>query len=362
MKRTSLYTLDEVKDIESFNNREDCIIQLFEDRREPDFYFIPNRGFIAKLSNVFIKGNIINNIDYFEVGRREDSINVNSNFKNEITEEDKKNAERRKAGYFISYPRDGNYNMFVFTSLIKLLYLDLINYRDIKDVIVSGKEGGQGKEISYIEDHIKMFNLNVIPQNRTYYYETLIIPGSIFSSFTYSITDINPFFSKFYNLCKIYAKEKKDNIVFIARDPSENGDDPKRHLKNIDDIILNLKKINVETYFFSKLSVQEKSEILHNAKGIIVESGASTTNVIFTPKTCKVLFIANPDWDKSKNPSGIKDLNHWYRYFFTKELQREFFEYKKVKSIGNNGFHNPYIIPDVKDFIIFVKNVFNLIL
>ena len=275
---------------------------------------IDNKLLFTELNNVYLYPglwSVISN-DYFIFADFERYL---SKYKHDIEiikrqNEIKKNLQlisQIKGTYYL-FGAEENYWHFLIDFIPRLVCLKYLSHRRIK-VIVSDKL--PEKFFHFISKVVTLLNipkivfLKINQNNLVYSFEKLIFSSR--PSISYASNFLNQIFKD--NI----VKTKKKNL-YVKR-----GNTIRRKVLNEDEIIHFVKKYDYDIVDCFDLDIEEQIKIFSEAKNIIIPSGASMANLMFTPDNINVVEIrSNLDGDFSEK---INLKKRFKLYSFNKTIK-----------------------------------------
>ncbi len=194
-----------------------------------------------------------------------------------------------KGTYFL-FGAEENYWHFLIDFIPRLLCLKYLSHKKIK-VIVSDRL--PKKFFNFMSKVLRKLNIQEIDflkinqNNLVYSFEKLIFSSRPSISFA----------SNFLNqISKDFIVKKKKKNLYVKR-----GNAVRRRVLNEEKIINFIKQYDYDIIDCFDLDIEEQFKIFSEAKNIIIPSGASMANLMFTPNDINVVEIrSNLDGDFSK--------------------------------------------------------------
>ena len=272
---------------------------------------IDNKLLFTEFNNVFLNPrlwSVISN-DFFIFNDFERYLSNYKHHKEIINRQNEikqnlKEISQIQGTYFL-FGAEENYWHFLIDFIPRLLCLKFLSHIKIK-VIVSDRL--PEKYFDFISKVLKQLNipeidfLKINQNNLVYSFEKLIFSSR--PSINYASSFLNQTF-------KDHIVRKKKKNLYVKR-----GRSARRKVLNEDDIINFIKQYDYEIVDCFDLNIEEQMKIFSEAKNIIIPSGASMANLIFTPSNINVVEIrSNLDGDFSEK---INLKNRFTLYLFDK--------------------------------------------
>ena len=211
-------------------------------------------------------------------------------------------------GTYYLFGAEENYWHFLIDFIPRLVCLKYLSHKRIK-VIVSDRLPEKFfhfiSKVSTLLSIPKIDFLKINQNNLVYSFEKLIFSSR--PSISYASNFLNQIFKD--NI----VKTKKKNL-YVKR-----GNTIRRKVLNEDEIIHFVKKYDYDIVDCSDLDIEEQIQIFSEAKNIIIPSGASMANLMFTPDNINVVEIrSNLDGDFSEK---INLKKRFKLYSFNKTIK-----------------------------------------
>jgi len=284
--------------------------------------------------------------------------------------------------FYFGYVRDNNYQMFFTTLFPKLCILHKLlqtRWKNDKNItiIISGKACPPNKKSSYIEENIRIFissyfgqTFKILQNEFIFECSELFLPGWLSNNYSICYPDL--YTHHIFQQLRENALTFKSNInfqpkyIYISRkDPNK---DSTRHLIDPENKLTNyLKEKGFYVGTGSSLSTYDKAHLFKKCELLLVEVGASVTNIVFLNPILKpkVICICN------KNKIFIEKVKE--SFIFPKKYSRElwfsywieqvfpginFSLYKEVEDITPNQNISNYRLKNTDSFIQKIKKYF----